>query len=133
MATSTMRFKRGDINVHYFKMPLASWNANGVLSFAAKPQVDNDDANSAAVIIKSFTDSDIIGNSHPKYDAEHATYELVFNPSDISSSLQFQDGETRREFVGEFQFVPSGGMPQSFPNTDDFIQVIIFADIRRGS
>ena len=132
MAKSTMRFKRGDINVHYFKMPALSWQSGGTLYFAAKPQVDNDNSDAAAVIDKSFTDADIVNDSHPSYDPNFATYELVFNPADITG-VTFEDGESRKVYSGEFQFKPNGGHPQSFPNTDDFIEVIIFADIKRGS
>lgn len=126
-----MHFKRGDGLTHYFQIPISSWSAGGKLFFAAKPTVDDDITDAAAVIDKEFTDSDIVDSSHEMYDADYTTYELSFIPGDIVSITFGTD--KRKKYLGEFQFVPVSGVPETFPGDDDYIDVIIYADIKRGT
>jgi len=129
---ATMEFKKGDGLTHYFAVEAASWTPGGTLFFAAKQEVDNDATDAAAVINKSFTDANIVASDHEEYDADFVTYELAFVPGDITN-VSFTDGEKKQKFLGEFQFVPTTGLPESFPADDEYIEVIIYADIKRGT
>lgn len=126
-----MEFKLGDKQFHYFQMETSAWAAGGKLWFAAKPQVDNDVVDGAAVINKSFNDTKIVGALHPEYTAGYTTYELQFDPGDITG-VTFVNGEKSKKYLGEFEFVSASAEPQSFPSDDQFIEVTIFADIKRG-
>ncbi len=126
-----MNFKRGDGLTHYFQMPVDGWVAGGKLFFAAKPAIDDDVTDAAAVIDKEFTDSDVIDSNHELDDPNYTTYQLSFAPDDIVA-ITF-GSEKRKKYLGEFQFVPPSGVPETFPGNDDFIDVIIYADIKRGT
>lgn len=121
----TMEFKKGDRETHYFKLPIADYSAGGTLFFAAKEVPDDDVTDAQAVINKPFTDSVVV------LDAVWATWTLVFNAGDITN-VSFADGSSQKTYEGEFQFVTSGGVPRSFPDNDDYIEVIIYADIKRA-
>lgn len=120
-----MEFKRGDTVTHYFKLPIASYVAGSFLFFAAKPLVDNDTADTAAVINKKFTDSSVNLVSNPGY----ATYTLTFVPADIVG-VTFLNGESEKDYLGEFQFIAPSANPISFPANNKYITVKIYADIR---
>lgn len=128
---STMEFKKGDANTHYFQMLEDSWNAGSALFFAAKTKPDDDATDAAAVINKEFDDSAIVDSSHEMYEAGWVTYQLDFEPSDITN-VSFADGSKKRTYLGEFQYVPTTNLPNTFPGDDEFIEVIIYADIRRS-
>lgn len=128
----TMEFKKGDNLTHYYQMPADSWDAGGTLFFAAKPEVDNDATDAAAVIDKSFDDTTIVGSGHEFYDADYVTYQLDFVPGDITG-VSFSNGEKKKKYLGEFQFVANDGKVTSDPNNDNFVEVIIYADIKRGT
>lgn len=130
MARATIEFKRGDGTTHYFHLPESDWAAGGKLSFIAKPQVDNDATDAAAVINKSFSDSDIIDEGHSLYQEGYKTYELSFSPSD-TNNITFDDGESSKTYLGEFQYVSSGGGVTSYPGTNDFLEVVVYGDLRR--
>lgn len=127
---STMEFKKGDANIHYFQIPSDSWTAGGLLWFAAKVKPDDDPTDAMAVINKNFDDTTIVDSSHEMYDASFVTYECEFLPGDIVN-VSFADGSKKRTYMGEFQYVPTTGLPETFPG-DEFIDVIIYADIKRG-
>lgn len=127
-----MNFKKGDDNIHYFRMSEAVFVPGGTLWFAAKPAVDNDGADSAAVINKSFTDANIVDNTHEQYVEGYATYELVFLPGDITS-ITYANGEKLKKYIGEFQLVSALNTVKSFPDDSNFIEVIIHADVKRGT
>lgn len=122
----TMTFKKGDNQTHYFKLPIADYVEGGTLYFVAKPAVDNDATDAAAVIDKSFTDSVVTE------DAEYATWELEFEPGDITG-VNFSDGENSKKYIGEFQLVAADGSVSSFPDNNNYIEVIIYADIKRAT
>lgn len=119
-----MEFKKGDKVTHYFKLPIANYSTGGKLFFAAKSAPDNDATDAAAVIDKSFTDSVVA------VDATYATWTLAFVAADIIG-VNFSSGEKKKSYLGEFQFVDASGNVTSFPSTDDYIEVIIYADIKR--
>lgn len=126
-----MEFKRGDGLTHYFQVPEDSYEAESKLFFAAKPQPDDDTDDLSAVIDKEFGDSDIVDDTHEEYVEGLVTYELAFVPNDITVS--FADGSTNKRYLGEFQYIPAGGFPSSSPEDDNFIEVIVYADIKRGT
>ena len=128
----TMEFKKGDGITHYFSIPTTSWSAGGALFFAAKPAVDNDATDAAAVIDKSFDDTVIVDSAHEEYVEGYETYELYFEPGDITG-VNFTSGEKRKKYLGEFQYVPDTGVPSTFPADDQFIEVIVYGDIKRGT
>lgn len=121
----TMTFKKGDNTNHVFKMPIDDYSAGGTLFFAAKEDPDNDVTDAAAVIDVSFTDSAVTT------DATYATWALAFIPANLSG-INFIDGEKKKTYIGEFQFVDSGGIVSTFPSDDNFIEVIIYADVKRA-
>jgi len=126
MATKiTMEFKKGDNVNHAFKMAIADYTTGGALYFTAKPAVDNDATDATAVIDKAFTDSVVTT------DATYATWSLAFVPADITG-VNFSNGERKLTYLGEFQFVSATGVVSTFPSDDNFIEVIIYADIRRS-
>lgn len=129
---NTMEFKKGDVQHHYFQIAEDAWFPGGLLWFAAKPAVDNDNTDASAVINKSFDDTKIVGPDHDEYDGAFVTYELKFMPTDIVN-VSFEDGEKKKNYLGEFQYVSSLGEPETFPSDDEFIDVVIYADIKRGT
>jgi hypothetical protein len=129
---STIEFKKGDANTHYFQIPVDSWTPGGLLFFTAKPQPDDDATDAAAVIDKQFDDTAVVGPSHEMYETAWVTYQLDFLPGDITN-VSFADGSKNKKYEGEFQYVPDTGLPQSFPGDDEFIETIIYADIRRST
>lgn len=126
-----MEFKKGDAVTHYFQMPIDSWTAGGKLFFAAKADPDDDNTDALAVIDKPFEDDAVVDSDHEMYDPLFATYELKFDPGDVTVS--FSDGAKKKKFLGEFQYVPTTGEPETFPGGDDFLEVIVYADIKRGT
>jgi hypothetical protein len=133
MATKAiMEFKKGDVNIHYFRISEDAWTAGSTLYFAAKPLVDNDGADAAAVINKSFGDDKIVNSSHEEYVEGYATYELEFISTDIVG-VTFEDGESLKQYLGEFQLVSALGEPESYPADNNFIDVKIYADIKRAT
>lgn len=132
MQNASMDFKKGDGQTHYFQLPADSWSAGGTLWFAAKEVPDNDSTDALAVINKSFDDSTIISDpNHEQYAAGFVTYQLEFLPNDITS-VNFAGGESVKVYQGEFQFVRSTGIPETFPSNNEYIEVNIYADIKRG-
>ncbi len=127
-----MEFKKGDGATHYFRIPEGSYNPGDTLFFAAKEVPDDDNTDAAAVINKSFNDSNIVNSSHEQYAAGYVTWQLDFVASD-TSAVSFSDNSEKKEFKGEFQLVPAVGEPSSFPADDQYIEVIVYADIKRGT
>lgn len=120
----TMKFKKGDTVNHSFRLPIGDYSEGGSLWFAAKPDPDNDPTDAAAVIDKEFTDDDVT------LDATWATWALAFDADDISN-VNFSNGEKKKTYIGEFQYVV-GDSVHTFPSDDNFIEVIIYADVKRG-
>lgn len=129
---NTMEFKKGDVQHHYFQLPEDAWFPGGLLWFAAKPAVDNDNSDAAAVINKSFDDTCVVDSDHDEFSGGFVTYELKFLPGDISN-VSFEGGEKKKAYLGEFQYVSSLGEPETFPSDDEFIDVVVYADIKRGT
>lgn len=127
-----MEFKYGDNQTHYFRIPESAYNPGGTLYFVAKPEVDNDPTDARAVINKSFTDAAIIEPDHDEYVEGKVTWELAFGPTDIKS-IDFE-GAKSMSFLGEFSTTTAGTPTRrlSYPADDNFIDVTVYADIKRG-
>lgn len=118
-----MEFKRGDDVQHFFELPIASYQAGGTLTFIAKPVVDNDSSNTAAVIQRDFDDT------AADVSTTAAIWTLDFPPAD-TLGIVYEDGASSRQFLGEFQYTQSNGQIKSFPGNNDFIEVVVFGDIK---
>lgn len=123
---ASLDFKRGDLNVHYVDIPADSWSASGRLFFKAKPKVDDDTTDAAAVISGEFTDANIISN-----DGTTVRYELSFPPSATSEIPS--NGQEYVKYKGEIQFVANDGTPSTWPGKNNFIEVIVYMDIIRST
>ena len=124
---SVIAFSRGDAAYHTFAIPTANWTSGGKLFFAAKPLIDDDNTDANAVIQGSWTDtavSDVVINGE-----NYKQYACTFPPSATSSILSSGAGQT--DYIGEFQFVPTSGVPVTFPATDQKLEVIVYFDIKR--
>lgn len=126
-----MNFKRGDGLTHYFQLPIDSWSAGGSLQFAAKAAIDDDNTDAQAVIKKSFNDTNIVGPSDDMYDPAYVTYRLDFLPADITG-VTFGNAKSKK-YLGEFQYIPTNNLPETFPSEDDYIEVVIYADVKRST
>jgi hypothetical protein len=129
MARPKVEFKKGDGATHYAYIPAASWSAGGKLFFAAKPVPDDDNADTAAVINTTFTDS--VVSDETVDDVAYKKYTMSFVGSDANGIAM--GGKKKKKFLGEFQFVPSSGQPTTWPGDDQFLDVIVYADIKRGT
>lgn len=121
---NTIEFKLGDGATHYFELPVSLWSAGGKLFFTAKSVPDADASDGNAVINKTFTDLNVsVGSTY-------ARYTCTFAPGDVNVS--FSDGSKKKKYLGEFQFVPTTNIPQTYPGNDKYLEVVVYADIRRG-
>lgn len=122
-----IEFVRGDGNHHTFSLPASSWSAGGRLYFAAKPVIDDDVTDAASVISGDWgdevvTDVTINGEAYKQY----ACY---FPPSATSSAPS--DGAGAIDYLGEFQWIPLGGDPITFPPTDAKLDAVLYFDVKR--
>ena len=122
--TPELKLKRGDTAVHFVKVPLALYQAGMNVYFMVKPEADDDDKDTKAVISKHLADSDIITK-----DATSVKYKLSFTPDD-TNKIMF-DGEKKQVFSGEFEFRKDNQV-FTYPSGDKFIKVTIYPDVRRG-
>lgn len=122
-----MEFTRGDGANHTFAIPASSWTPGGVLFFAAKRQIDDNNTDSSAVIAGNWDDTDVtdvtIGG------VAYKKYACTFPPS-ATNSID-SDGAGSLSLLGEFQYVPASDIPVSFPATDEKIDTILYFDVKR--
>lgn len=123
-----MEFPRGDGVTHFFYIPQANWSAGGKLFFAAKPVVDDDSTDAAAVINQSWSDSAVTQNVTVN-GVVYAKYTCYFPPSATNSIVS--NGAQSADYLGEFQWVPNGGDPVTFPANDPKIDCRVYFDIKR--
>lgn len=126
---TVMEFKRGTGVTHYLSIPLSAYTVGSNLFFTAKPLIDNDVTDNAAVINKEFNDSNIVGPTDPNYVAGYATYQLTFDPIDIMG-ISFPAGITVLDYLGEFKFEAPAADPVTFPADNDYIDVKIYGNVR---
>lgn len=122
-----IEFSRGDAANHSFSIPTSAWTSGGRLFFAAKPAIDDDNTDAAALINQSWddtvvTDVTIGGVAYKKY--------ACYFPASATNSIP-SGGALTAEYLGEFQFVPSGGDPITFPATGDKLSCIVYFDVKR--
>ncbi len=124
---SKIEFSRGDGITHTFSIPAANWTSGGTLFFAAKPAIDDDLTDAAAVITGSFTDSNITDTTID--GVAYKKYTCYFPPS---ATLNINsNGASKADYKGEFQFVPATGVPQTFPANDKKIDTVVYFDVKR--
>ena len=124
---SRIEFTRGNAAYHTFAIPASSWTAGGKLFFTAKPAIDDDTTDAAAVINYSWDDSavsDTTINGVP-----YKKYDCTFPPSATTSILS--NGASYADYLGEFKYVPTSGVPVSFPATDQKLDTVVYFDVRR--
>lgn len=122
-----IEFTRGDGHNHKFRIPAASWSAGGRLFFAAKPIIDDDNTDSAALIQgnwgdESVTDVTINGVAYKEYSC--------YFPPEATNSIE-SNGASSLELLGEFQWVPLSGVPVTFPANDQKLEVVVYFDVKR--
>lgn len=130
MDTVTISLKRGDNNEFYVKYPEDLWSEGGTLFFMAKPEPDNDATDAEAVIDKSYTDSDIVDENDPQNEEGYVVYKCTVDP-DNTNGIEVDENTSRVTLSGEISYKNAAGDVASFPQDDNFIQVIVYADIRR--
>lgn len=125
----TMEFMRGDRVQHTFAIPAESWTSGGRLFFAAKQAIDDDNTDALALIQgtwddNSVTDVTINGIAYKEYNCDF--------PGSATNAVE-SDGAESLELLGEFQFVPAGGIdPVTFPAPGDpRIPTILYFDVKR--
>lgn len=128
MATK-IEFTRGDAVTHTFNIPTSAWSSGGQLFFKAKPAIDDDTADAAAVISASWNDSvvtDVIVNTVPCKQ-----YACNFPPSATSGIVS--NGADSADYKGEFQWVNAAGIPTTFPAKAPKLDVVVYFDIVRAT
>lgn len=120
-------FSRGDAAYHTFSMPADAWESGGKLFFAAKPAIDDDNTDAAAVIVGSWDDTNV---TDVVIDGiAYKQYACTFLPA-ATNSIE-SDGADSADYLGEFQFVPVSGIPQTFPADNKKLDVVVYFDVKR--
>ena len=126
---NTINFVRGDAITHTFNIPTSAWSSGGKLFFVAKPAIDDDNTDAAAVIKKSWTDgstSDVVIGG-----VAYKQYACAFVPADTNSIPS--NGAQNADYLGEFQWVNAAGVPTTFPATDPKLDCKVYFDVARGT
>lgn len=123
---AVIEFVRGDGAYHNAYVPASDWSAGGKLFFAAKQVIDDDTTDAAAVIKQSWTDSvvsdvTINGTAYKKY--------TCYFPPSATSSINSEGAESL-DFLGEFQYVPTSGIPITAPAKTKLTCTVYF-DVNR--
>lgn len=124
-----IEFVRGDGANHTFSMPAANWSAGGKLFFAAKPVIDDDNTDAAAVIQGNWDDTDV--SDVTINGVAYKQYACTFPPSATSGILS--GGADQLDYLAEFQFVPSDGIPVTFPAAPPKLDCAVYFDVKRGT
>lgn len=122
-----MEFPRGDGPTHTFSIPASSWVPGGKLRFAAKPAIDDDVTDAAAVINHEWDDSAV--SNVTINGVAYKQYACKFDPADTNSILS--NGQDSADYLGEFQFVPPSGVPMTFPPKPPKIAATVYFDVIR--
>lgn len=122
-----IEFPRGDTISHTFAMPASDWTAGGKLFFAAKPAIDDDNTDAAAVIDNNWDDtvvSDVTING-----IAYKQYACTFLPADTNSIPS--GGADSLDYEGEFQWVGADGTVKTFPPNDPKLDCVVYFDVKR--
>lgn len=125
--SNQIEFARGDGNNHTFSIPASNWTAGGRLFFAAKETIDDDDTDSSAKIEGNWGDSDVTEVTIK--NVVYKQYACYFPPEATNSILSA--GAATATYLGEFQYVPTTGVPVTFPATGDKLEAIVYFDVKR--
>lgn len=123
----SIEFTRGDAANHAFLIPTDSWSPGGRLFFAAKPAIDDDGTDANALIQGNWGDDSVTDVT--RNGILYKRYACHFPPAATNSVLS--GGAESAEYLGEFQWVPLGGDPITFPPTDPKLNVILYFDVKR--
>lgn len=126
---SKLAFPRGDGITHTCTIDAALWSAGGTLFFAAKPAIDDDLTDAAAVIEGTFTDANVANVTID--GVAYKQYTCHFPPS-ATIGIQ-SNGAKSAKYLGEFEFVPLSGEPKTYPEDNKKIQVVVNFDVKRGT
>lgn len=126
--TPTMVFTRGDGANHTCAIPASNWTSGGTLFFAAKPAIDDDNTDTSALIQGKWIDADV--HDVLINGVAYKQYACHFPPSATNSIAS--NGSPSASYLGEFQWVPSGGGdPVTAPADDNKIDVTLYFDVKR--
>lgn len=125
--SNILEFPRGDDIYHEFLMPASAWSAGGHLFFSAKPVIDDDLTDAAAVIKRTFDDT-VVSDTTIKGVA-YKLYTCHFPPSDTIGIDS--NGAESLDYLGDFQWVSSTGIVTTFPPVDPKIDVQVTFDVTR--
>lgn len=120
-------FSRGDGAYHTFSIPTSSWTTGGTLFFAAKPAIDDDTTDANSVINGSWNDSavtDVTINA-----TAYKQYNCYFPPTATNSIAS--NGADSADYLGEFQYVPTSGIPITFPGDNNKLDCVVYFDVKR--
>lgn len=123
-----IEFPRGDGVHHQFCMQADAWSAGGRLFFAAKPVIDDDNTDAAAVINQNWDDTALLADQVID-GITYKTYDCYF-PASATNNIA-SNGANNADYLGEFQWVPSVGDPVTFPANDPKLDCIVYFDVKR--
>ncbi len=122
-----IEFTRGDEVTHTFSIPADAWSSGGHLRFMAKPAIDDDATDAAAVITGEWDDSAVTDATIN--GIAYKQYACLFLPSATNGIVS--DGAPSTQYLGEFQWTNSAGIPVTFPATDQKMACIVYFDVIR--
>lgn len=126
-----MDIKRGDTVLKTLGVPTSMYENGMDVFFMAKECIDNDLTDSAAVISKKLTDSGKTDTS--KRGVEQHLFNLTIEPEDTKSvKVDSCCGESVK-LKGEFELRYGDGRVVTVPNTNKYIKVRVYGDVRRGN
>jgi hypothetical protein len=132
-----IEFTRGDGAYHFFAIPTSSWVPGCTLFFAAKPAIDDDLTDAAAIVQQQWNDSVVVdipvggllGDGVTVASVPMKQYTCTFPPSATNSIVS--NGADQADYLGEFQLVPPNGIPITFPAKPPKLDVAVYFDIKR--
>lgn len=119
-----VKLKRGDTRSIYVTFPADIAPSGSVVYFMAKPAPDDDINDESAAINKYTTDFESVDNG------KKVRYHLRITPAD--TAMVKTSGAGSVKLRGEFEIRTPGGEVYSIPDNDKYIDVIVYADIRRA-
>lgn len=134
---NTINFKRGDPVTHFFYMPQTSWSSGGHLRFMAKPVVDDDNTDAAAVITAEWTDSatsvitagSLLSDGKTVATQNMIQYACAFTGAETTNIPS--GGAPSLKYIGEFQWTDASGNTSTFPGGLPNLECIVNFDIVR--
>lgn len=122
-------FTRGDAAYHTFAMQASGWSAGGKLFFAAKPAIDDDNTDANALIQGEWDDTSGAVTDVTIGGVAYKKYTCTFPPA-ATDSIQ-SGGADEAQYLGEFQYVPTSGVPVTFPADNNKLECILYFDVKR--